>query len=229
MINKKLIAVATAVTILGGATTAFAAGGSYKASIKPVRESIKTNVEALKAKKGNVMKAVDAKKAEAGFAQVDKTQFASKLQEIKTVKEEIAKLQSDFKAAKDSKDKGKMVSLRVQISSKVEQVYNAVQALAPYKNQLKKNKEVSKKMEPLKEQLKTMGQERAAIFEKNKTLGSEIKALREKLKTAVKEDKSDDISNITAQIVEKLNSLNDNLTKVNNLKDEAVSTVNAWK
>lgn len=231
MIKKKLVAIITAGTILlgGATTTAFAAKGDFKEGIKTVRENIKKNVESLKGKKGTVIKALDNKKAEIGLVKVDKVSAAAKLEELKRLKTELQKLHEDFKTAKQAKNKEKMAALKPQISDKLEQVNRSVQGLAPYKDQAKKNKEVKEKVQPLKEDVKAVWQQGQTTHKENEAIRDEIKALREQLKAAIKNNNEDEITSTTGKILDKLNLLNDNLTKLNNLKDEAVSTVNGWK
>jgi chromosome segregation ATPase len=231
MIKKKIVAVITAgAIILGGATTtAFAANGDFKEGVKIVKENIKKNVESLKGKKGTVIKAIKNKKIEAGFAKVDKVSASAKLEETRTLKTELQKLHGDFKTAKEAKDKEKMATLKTQLAEKLEQVSKAIQDMAPYKEQIKTNKEVRDKLLPLKEEVKGMWQQRQALGEENDAVREEVKVLREQLKTAVKNNNEEEIASTTGKVLEKLNLLNDNLTKLNNLKDEAVSTVNSFK
>ncbi len=231
MVKKKLVAIITAATILlgGATTTAFAANGDFKEGIKTVKENIKKNVESLKGKKGTVIKAVENKKTEAGLVKVDKASAASQLESLKGLKAELQKLHEDFKEAKQTKDKEKMNALKPQIADKLEQVNKAVQGLSPYKEQVKNNKEARAKLQPLKEEIKSVQQQRETIVSENNAARKEVKTLREQLKTAVKNNNEEDIASITGKILEKLNLLNDNLTKLNNLKDEAVNTVNSFK
>jgi chromosome segregation ATPase len=231
MIKKKLVAVITAATILlgGATTTAFAANGDFKEDVKTVKESIKKNVESLKGKKGSVIKAVDNKKAEMGLVKVDKASVAAELELLKGLKTDLQKLHEEFKTAKQAKDKEKMAALKPQITDKLEQVNKAVQELAPFKVQVKSNKEIRKQIQPLKEEVKAMWEQRQTIRKENETIKADVKTLRGQLKEAVENNKEEDVTSITGKILEKLNLLNDNLTKLNNLKDDAVNTVNSWK
>jgi chromosome segregation ATPase len=231
MIKKKLVAVITAATILlgGATTTAFAANGDFKESVKTVKESIKKNVESLKGKKGSVIKAVENKKAEIGLVKVDKASVAAELESLKGLKTDLQKLHEEFKTAKQAKDKEKMAALKPQISDKLEQVNKAVQGLAPFKEQVNSNKEIRKQIQPLKEEVKAMWEQRQTIRKENETIKADVQTLRGQLKEAVENNKEEDVTSITGKILEKLNLLNDNLTKLNNLKDDAVNTVNSWK
>lgn len=230
MVNKKLVALITAGTIvLGGATTAFAANGNFKEAIQTVKQSIQKNVETLKGKKGLVAKAVESKKAELGFKQVDKASAQTQLNQIKSLKTDLQKLREGYKAAKQAKDTDKMAALQTQITSKMDEINKAVQALAPIREQVKKNKEIREEMESVKEELRDKLQQGQAIGKDNEAIKKDVKDLREQLKAAVKDKNQDEISSLTDQIVAKLNTLNDNLTKLNNLRDDASNTVNAWK
>jgi chromosome segregation ATPase len=226
MVKKKLMAIITTGTIiLGGTTTAFAANGEFSAA----KESIKQNMEVLKSKKGTIHSAVDSKKAELGIKEIDKTALAPQLEELKGLKADLKKIHSDLTVAKESNDEEKVAELKTQRQEKAEQISTAAEALAPFKEQREVNKELREKAEPLKEQLKTMKEQRTNIWQENKAMRDDIRALKEQLKTAVENNDSELIASLTNNVLEKLNKINDNLARLNILKDEAVSAVNSWQ
>lgn len=226
--KKKLIATITAATILlgGATTTAFAAGNDVRGTIKAVVQKVKENVAVLKSKQGTVKTALENKAKSEGYFKVDKNSVASQFQALKSLKGDIEKIRTDIKAAREAKDKTKLQELQGQLKDKTSQVQKILQDLAPFKEQIQKNKAVRENMKPLKDELNSLKVQKDELINQDATIRNDIKALRDKLKAAVEQNSEEEITNLTNQIVEKLNALNDNITKLNNLQDEAVKKVN---
>jgi chromosome segregation ATPase len=227
---KKIVSVLSiSAVLLGGATTAFAASGGLRESISAEKSNIKTSIANLKAEQGIVKNALVNKKSEVGFAKVDKTAVTPTLQDLKGLKEDIKNLNIQLKAAVEAKDTETAASLKAQIAAKKEEVNKALETLAPYKQQAQKNKELRAELAPLKGQIQDFRQQAVDLRSQNQALRADIKALKGELKTAIQSKDKTKATDLANQITSKLNTINENLTKIADLKQNAAGAVDNFK
>jgi predicted nuclease with TOPRIM domain len=91
------------------------------------------------------------------------------------------------------------------------------------------NKEINKeKWLQMKDTLKTVREERTVIKEEDKALKNDVSALKEQLKAAKEGKNVEEAKGLLASLIEKINKLSANFTKLTTIRNNAVNTVNQW-